>query len=317
MRRGFADDIERMRGRAGHLVEDEHVVVEFLGERPKRRLVQLVERGAVDRRKRKAVAEPDRLSAIAQGQGGEQGDLGVAAPHDARVAPGGDLRAKIALRGIVNEQLRLVALSLQPLEEEVDDRAHARADLLAAGARYWRCRRDRRAPRSRERPSRHSAAADGRRGRAVAPAHAAARAPRNSRRFSRAPRGGSRRRNGRPGRRRLTVARREGRRRRLATKSTRSGANGAASCWRAASSFARSARLFNRSVVRAGAISEHVGHGSGPRIVAHAAITSLQPRSSVFGARPTTRIALPKRPPAPASIVSTTPMSSVSTLWPG
>jgi len=27
--------------------------------------------------------------------------------------------------------------------------------------------------------------------------------------------------------------------------------------------------------------------------------------------------ALPKRPPAPASIVSTTPMSSVRTLWPG
>ena len=130
MRRGFADDIERMRGRAGHLVEDEHVVVEFLGERPKRRLVQLVERGAVDRRKREAVAEPDRLSAVAQGQGGEQGDLGVAAPHDTRVAPGGDFCAKIALRRVVNEQLRLVSLSLQPFEEEIDDGAHAGADRL-------------------------------------------------------------------------------------------------------------------------------------------------------------------------------------------
>ncbi len=130
MRRGFADDIERMRRRAGHLVEDEHVIVELLGERPKRRLVQLVERRAVDRRKREPVAEPDRLSAVAQGQGGEQRDLGVAAPDDAGVAPGGDFRAKIALRGVVDEQLRLVALSLEPFEEEIDDGAHARADRL-------------------------------------------------------------------------------------------------------------------------------------------------------------------------------------------
>ena len=130
MRRGFADDIERMRGRAGHLVEDEHVVVEFLGERPKGGLVQLVERGAVDRRKRKPVAEPDRLSAATQGQGGEQGDLGVAAPDDARVASGGDLGAKVALRRVVNEQLRLVALSLEPFEEEIDDGAHPGADRL-------------------------------------------------------------------------------------------------------------------------------------------------------------------------------------------
>ena len=75
--------------------------------------------------------------------------------------------------------------------------------------------------------------------------------------------------------------------------------------------------LLDLSVARAGAVGEHVGHGICPRSVAHAAITSLQPLSSVFGARPTTRMALPKRPPAPASIVATTPMSSVSTLWPG
>src|ERR1700749_1029902 len=102
MSRRVAGDVERMGRRAGHLVEDEHVVVQFLRERPKRWLVQLVERCGVDGGKGEAIPEPDRLAAITQGEGGEQCDFGVAAPNDAGVAARGDLRAKIALRGIVD-----------------------------------------------------------------------------------------------------------------------------------------------------------------------------------------------------------------------
>src|SRR3984957_604878 len=149
--------------------------MEFLGERSKGGLVELVERGAVDRRKREAVAEPDRLSAATQGEGGEQGDLGVAAPDNTGVTAGGDLGPKVALRRIGNEQLRLVSLSLQPLEEEVDDGAHSGAyrlrqahDISVAGQIgerprveedsldiLWRQMKDE-AARSRQRVLRHA-----------------------------------------------------------------------------------------------------------------------------------------------------------------
>ena len=255
----------------------------------------------------------------------------------------------------MNEQLRLVALSREPFEEEIDDGAHAGADLLrqahdigVAGeiGERPRIEEDRldilrrqmkdEAARSRQRMLRHARRETRRelRERGAAGPEGEMGGGSGGRRLPRAQKGLS------DARDQIDALWRKWRRKLLARRIE----------------LRQQRTLIILGLMRAGAVSEHVGHGhvltlesaaftanrhceerSDEAIqrsrgaydhwiaslslamtrLSHAAITSLQPLSSVFGARPTTRIALPKRPPAPASIVSTTPMSSVSTLWPG